>query len=408
MVALSARVNPMLATTAATSRLPMSMDAYREFATGLELYVDTKYATALQHFYRAISLDSTSSAALFWVARTEWNANTNLPKSDSMLRRLEPMKGRLLPLDLARYDFLRAWLDGDLESSLRASRRMSALGMPGPDGQDAYRLNRLDEAYEAMTVMMSKSYNRRLPRAWEMVTRTLHYRGEHERELRKARNGIAAIGPDPPVLIGYETQALAALGNTKELRPRLEALKALDPGSEGFLTAARELRYHGHLDAAKEFSQLAMTWYRQAVNDSATAGRRRLLAMALFDVGEWNESHAMFTTLAAKDTIMASWSPPQWGTRLLGLGYLGIDAARRGDTAAAEAVMATLHRIERPYLFGTNLGWEARIAARLGQCERAAGLLREGMRKGLSQQREAPEFAGLDCAAFKQYMAPKK
>ena len=92
----------------------------------------------------------------------------------------------------------------------------------------------------------------------------------------------------------------------------------------------------------------------------------------------------------------------------VGLGYLGIDAARRGDTAAAEAVIAKLHRIERPYLFGANLGYEARIAGQLGQCERAAGLLQEGMRKGLSQQREVPEFARLECAAYKQYMAPKK
>ncbi len=399
IVALSARVNPVLATMAATSKLPMSMDAYRELAVGMELYFDTKYAPALQHFYLAVSLDSTSSAARFWVALTEWNANQNLPRSDSLLRRLEPMKGRLPPLDLANYDFLRAWLDGDLEGALRASRRVSELGGLGPTVMDAYRLNRLDEAYDAMGHMLSRSYSRKSPRTWEFVTRTLHYRGDHERELREARNGIAAIGPDRPLLIGHETQALAALGNTKELRPRLEALKALSPGNSGFLTAARELRYHGHPEAAKEIGQLAVSWYRQAVADSTTAGRRSLQAQALYDMGGWNESHAMFEALAAEDTLTRSFIPR---------GYLGIDAARRGDTAAAEAVMAKLHRIERPYLFGNNLAWEARIAGQLGQCERAAALLQEGMRKGLPQQREVPEFARLDCGAFKQYMSPKK
>ncbi len=399
MVALSARVNPLLSTSAATSRLPMSMDAYRELAAGMELYFDTKYTPALQHFYRAVALDSTSSAALFWVAVTEWNANTNLPRSDSLLRRLEPMKGRLLPLDLANYDFLRAWLDGDLEGSLRASRRIGELGMIGAYAQDAYRLNRLDEAYESVTAALAKAYLRKAPRVWEFATRTLHYRGDHERELREARNGIAAIGPDRPVLIGYETQALAALGNTKELRPRLEALKALSPAHAGFLTAARELRYHGHADASKEFGQLAVTWYRQALAVLDTSPTRRQLAMALFDVGAWDEARTMFVALAAADTVAGSY---------LALGYLGIDAARRGDTAGAEAIMATLHRVDRPYVFGSNLAYEARIAAQLGQCERAVGLLQEGTRKGLSQQREAAEFAGLDCAAFKQYMAPKK
>ena len=400
MVALSARVNPILSMAAATSRLPMSMDAYRELATGMELYFDEKYALALQHFYRAVALDSTSSAALLLAAVTEWNANNNLRRNDSLLRRLEPMKGRLLPADLAMYDFQRAWLDGDLEGALRASRRASELGMaPGMQVQDAIRLNRLDEANDAVTVMLSKSYARKLPRTWEFVTRTLHYRGDHQRELREARTGIAAIGPDRPELIGYETQALAALGNTKELRPRLEALRALNPAHGGFLTAARELRYHGHPDASKEFGQLAVTWYREAVAASDSATRRRLLAQALYDMGQWDDARAMFQALNAEDTLTRNF---------VGLGYLGIDAARRGDTAAAEAVIAKLHRIERPYLFGANLGYEARIAGQLGQCERAAGLLQEGMRKGLSQQREVPEFARLECPAFKQYRAPKK
>ena len=398
MVALSARVDPLLSTAAATSKLPMSMDAYREYATGMELYWDTKYPLALQHFYRAVALDSTSSAAFLAAAVTEWNANNNLPRNDSLLRRLEPMKGRLLPTDLAMYDFQRAWLDGDLEGALRASRRLSKLGLLGPQVQDAYRLNRLDEAYDAVTVMLSKSYARKGPRTWEFATRTLHFRGDHERELREARNGITAIGPDRPALIGYERQALAALGNTKELRPRLEALKALNPGNGGFLTAARELRHHGHSEASKEFGQLAVAWYRQAVADSTTAGRRSLLAQALYDVGDWEEARTMFAAIAAGDTLRS----------FVGLGYLGIDAARRGDTASAEAVMAKLHRHEISFLLGTNLAWEARIAGQLGQCERAAALLQEALRKGLAQLREVPEFARLDCAAFKQYMAPKK
>lgn len=399
MVALSARVNPLIAQTAATSSLPMSMDAYGEYAAGMEQYSNTKYVTALEHFYKAVRLDSASAAARLMVALTEWNATTNIPKTDSILHSMEPIKGRLQPSDLTLYEFLRAWVDGDLEGSLRASRRMGGAAAYGVAAQDALRLNRLDEASELISKVLSKEALRRSPRSWEMATRVLHARRDHNRELREARNGIATIGPDRPLLIGYETRALAALGNTAELRVRLDALRALSPASSSFLIASRELRYHGHTDAATEFGKLAVTWYRQALADSSTALRRRLLAQALYDVEQWDEAHTMFAALAAEDTPVRD---------VVGLGYLGIDAARRGNTTAADSIIERLNHVERPYLFGANLAWEARIAGSLGQCERAVKLLQEGTHKGLSHQFEVPEFAKLDCAAFRLYQEPRK
>ena len=400
MIALSARLNPLISNVATTSNLPMSMDAYTEYAIGMEQYFGTQYRSALEHFYRAVQLDSTSAAALLWVAATEGNANRNVGRTDSLLRRLAPMKGKLQPFDLAFYDFQRAWTDGDLEGASRASRRMGELGFSlGAAAQDAMRLNRIDESYQLITKSMEKASELKNPRLWEIATAVLHARGDHRRELREARNGIAAIGPDRPVLISYETRALAALGHANELRQRLEVLRTLSPAHDAFLTASRELRFHEHADAAREFSRLAENWYRKALADSATEDRRRLLAQALYDLEAWDEARTMFNALHAQDSLTLNF---------VGLGYLGIDAARRGDAASADSVIAQLGRVSRLYVRGANLGWQARIAAQLGRCEHAVQYLQEGMRKGLRHQSEVPEFAKLDCAAFRQYMEPRK
>ncbi len=43
-----------------------------------------------------------------------------------------------------------------------------------------------------------------------------------------------------------------------------------------------------------------------------------------------------------------------------------------------------MQRLDRPYLFGANTYWRARIAALLGERERAVSLLRDGFAQGRS------------------------
>lgn len=56
--------------------------------------------------------------------------------------------------------------------------------------------------------------------------------------------------------------------------------------------------------------------------------------------------------------------------------------------------------------------WQGRIAAQLGQCERAVGFLRDALGKGHSvyqgKHAEAPELVKLrSCPVFRQLMEPK-
>jgi hypothetical protein len=63
-------------------------------------------------------------------------------------------------------------------------------------------------------------------------------------------------------------------------------------------------------------------------------------------------------------------------------GYLGTLAARRGDREEALRISTELESIDRPYLFGSNTYWRARIASLLGDRERAVALLREAFAQG--------------------------
>jgi tetratricopeptide (TPR) repeat protein len=92
---------------------------------------------------------------------------------------------------------------------------------------------------------------------------------------------------------------------------------------------------------------------------------RGFLARALYQAERWEEARELFLQLAAED-------PENLDYR----GYLGAIAARKGDAdeamAVAEALPAGIPAIR----------WRARIAALLGDEERAMTMLREALAQG--------------------------
>jgi hypothetical protein len=428
LVVLSSRLNPHLAQIAPLVDLPMNMEAYREYAAGLERSgVDDYRATraALEHYYAALRLDSTSASALNAAALAEWQANGNLPKVDSLLLILARYKRDLQPYELAHHDWLRAWLDGNLMGSLLATREMSRLSghTVAPQAQDALRLNFLDEANKIRKELKTP-LGRTSTWTYQHLTDVLHRRGEHRAEYRQARRASEEIGETRNTLF-FEIQALAALGADR-LRERLERLKAIDASHRGFRDAAYELRWHGHPQEADSIGRLAELWYRQVLERAPTPpeyrqgspGARHLLAETLFDLGRWEEARSVFDSLAAEARPGAdtTWQGSYYESYydVVALGYIGVDEAMRGDTIAAEAMINRLGGVSRPFLFGTNVYWQARIAGQLGDCERTVDFLELAMTLGSSayyQQGwnglEIAQFADLDCQRFKQFSEEK-
>ena len=83
----------------------------------------------------------------------------------------------------------------------------------------------------------------------------------------------------------------------------------------------------------------------------------------LYELGRFDEASALWTEVLASDSGNVD-----------ARGYLGLIAAQRHDTATAAASDAWLREARTPYVF-TRTMYRARIAAQLGQRERALDLL---------------------------------
>ena len=425
-VAIAGVVNPRLADHVAVSRLPMSIPAYREYDEALDLYFRGETAAAVSHAYEAIRLDSTSTSALLWAAMIEWSASFDLPKVESLLQRVERSQTEPPPYDLAHLEFLRAYLNGDLEGVLRAARRRPDLAGGNAVVQANMRLNRIDTAYALITEVMKRSVAERHPISWQFLTEILHVRGEFRRELREARKGLAEMrsaGSESAAaeLLGYEIRSLAARGDVKELRRALDTLHTLRPASDVFASATRELRWHGHPLAAAEIGLVAEQWYREALTRSPDRHVRLMLAETLFELERWDDARPVFDSLAAEKL------PPQFtlerGTSsdIIPFAYNGIIDARLGDTVAAHTSIDSLGAVNGPYRYGEPQFWQAAIAAQLGDCIPAVQFLQESLSKGTSiwyglrlessmfrPIDRCPEFAQLKSQPYRRLEAGKR
>ena len=150
---------------------------------------------------------------------------------------------------------------------------------------------------------------------------------------------------------------------------------------------ALELRVHGHASEARALFLRAAEWARsQPGAESANDARRSLLARSLYQAGDWAGADSIFRALAAAHPENARY-----------LGWVGLDAAQRGDTTNAERVSAALASLDVPYLHGVNTLFRARIAAVLGRRDEAVRLVRRARAEGaqVEELHLAPELLGL-------------
>jgi DNA-binding SARP family transcriptional activator/TolB-like protein len=429
LITLSGRLDERLAGLArgaAQADLPMSLEAYREFATGIELFWEWNLnRSSLPFFSKAVLLDSTSATALLWNAWSEWLQYANLPRVDSLLGRVERKSDDLSPYDLAILEWLRSWIDGDLVGAHRASVRWTDIGggiAHTEAAYDAFRLNRVDEAKKRIEDALAIPSNRRFTPTWHVALMIHHVRGDYVQELRTARSMQSEFGR--PMMV-YHLRSFAALGEVDTLRTLLEGIRSNSPTSFQFRQAAAELRFHGHTAAADEIGRLAVRRYREALaavkedrpHEYGQSKRYITLRLAgsLYDLGKWDEARDLYETLSREPMPPGYSYDYYFAYDLEPLGYLGIDAARRGDRVAAEGFIQRLDAIDRPYMLGNDLHWQARITAALGECERTVELLDAAHRDGAAYWqwggfpllREVPEFAALDCPAIERFMAFK-
>jgi serine/threonine protein kinase/TolB-like protein len=381
---------------------PPLFEAQKEFLTGYDVFF-SDLPTAIGHLKRAIELDPGFVMPSLLVA-SALNNQGNFRESMAQLDSIEKTYPRLTPINRRRLDLQRANVAGRLEEVYSISRDIVKLAPNGVDeNMDlaifAQTANRPREAVEVV----------RRPLQWNLIlkpgapfgaltfmimTGALHELGEHQEELNEARRG-RGLYPELLNLHAYEARALVALGRTDEMEKLVEEILTM-PSKWAYpscclpratpayvmLSAAEELRAHGHREASLKMASRAVDWYRSRVGEEAKQEDTRSgLGDALYQAERWEEAKALLATLAAEhpDNIFYK-------------GRLGTIAARLGDRAKARRIAEELRRLDRPYLYGNHTFRSARIIALLGDKERAVALLREAVAQGSGGSEEPDEY----------------
>jgi tetratricopeptide (TPR) repeat protein len=177
-----------------------------------------------------------------------------------------------------------------------------------------------------------------------------------------------------------EARALVALGRVADATRPIDrslslAATAGPPQTPGTVmeNTVRELSVHGYRDESLTLAARAVEWYRRRPADAATGGAHRAgLARVLYLAERWEEAAALFSALAADNPGNVEY-----------VGYLGCIAARTNASGRAQGISAELERVRGHNSSVLATHARARIAALLGDRQRAVDLLRDALTQGL-------------------------
>jgi DNA-binding SARP family transcriptional activator len=359
---------------------PPTYAAYRAYATGLDHFVRLDFARAIPCFERARSLDPN----IHYPILLEAGSHLNLGEWEAvaaLIAALHDKRDRLSPYELSGLQWYQATLAGNLNGAYEESRR-ARHRYPGTiahflSALDALQVNRPRDAIRTLLEMEpGRGWLVHFHAFWDVLTSAYHVLGDHRAELAAAARA-RAHAPTLLAHLAYEVRALTPAGPTAALDDRLAEAGDLPPQpgwSAGriMLLAAAELRAHGHRAAATAAAERAANWYRQDAELSPfTAFARGEQARALCLAERWSEAERIYSELA-----------PEFPQNVEYRGRLAVLAARRGDAPGAALGDEDLRQLARPYLFGRETAWRARVAAQLGDADRAVRLLVRAFAEG--------------------------
>ncbi|MDX1393066.1 MAG: BTAD domain-containing putative transcriptional regulator [Gemmatimonadota bacterium] len=379
--ALATVVDPRMADWADVASQPPSFESYRIYAEGLEMLEDERYLDAGHRFLEAAARDSTFTSALIWAM--EAFSLTGRGPRDSLARVLTPRRDELAPWDRAMLDHHLARIRGDLRGEYDALHHLVDLSPTGQWqallAQQALWLNRPAEALRILA-HVDPATVRGIPERlyWGIGLEALHMRGQYEQELERVRrwreNGTGRSG----VADNAELRALAGTGRPAAVVRWVEEwirTRSWSPRTGYRLRrVALELRAHGHPEAAAAVLDRVFELY-EAAPDSVRQGPedRREIGRSLRTAGRSAESREVF------ERLLAGGHEPH-----IARGDLAIAAARLGDRALAEEVDRFYAELaaSNPGDNGWATQWRARIAATLGDRDRAVRLIVQAHEEG--------------------------
>jgi TolB-like protein len=351
---------------------PPTYDAYKAFSEGMNAYVRNDYGQALAAFERAYTEDTTFVLPLLYASFCHVNRRERA-QGDSVLRIVARQRGKLNEYDRDWLDYQRAELAGNDSDALEAIRRAAELA---PSSKATY--NFAATAFEARQPFPAESALRQLSPDtgpmrgwfpyWDILTSALHAQGKYKSELAAATEARRQF---PQRVEGFisEARALAAEQRSAELERLWQEANAKlrmtpeDVSNLAYETGS-ELWAHGSSNNAQAWFTRALDATVSRDSSGGTIATRWLRARTAYRLGRLREALDLGQSLATDDPTRSEYY----------LGFLGVLAAQSGDSTQAEALLQRLAGDKRPYTLGVPQFEAGRIAAVLGETERATEL----------------------------------
>jgi TolB-like protein len=363
---------------------PPSLDAYQEVYRGVEAYFHGDDSSEYAHLERAAKLDTTYTTPLVFLAFAR-AYNFDYATADTVVRHAERLSARLAPAERALLDHVEAVIASNTEDAVRSAQRFMTL-MPGSQESPlllaSVALSSLRPALALRAlahVDPDRGLNLAGPFYWLYESEAAAQVGDWDRSLAMGRSGQRRF-PESGWMCYATSRGLARLGRIAELERQIAAAPSRgDPLVEQARLAVNmwgELRAAGHADAADRLMQR----YASVLDDRRADTARDVQffrGRVLIRVGRAGESREIFTALAARDTGY---------DHLKDLNELGIAEATLGHRDAALNVEHELSSLRPRYDRGTPILLQAKIAANLGDRDRAIVLLQQALTRGIGLQ----------------------
>jgi tetratricopeptide (TPR) repeat protein/TolB-like protein len=372
--------------------------AYREYAEGVREFQAARYLRAAEQFELAASMDSAFFIALWRGSTARMNIG-DWAGVERLVERMESLRSELAPAQHVSVDWARGQVDGDLRATHEAAVRGAEFVPTSPivylAGIATNAVNRPEEAIEHFSKYDLK-WGGGWPWIWTEFAHARHHLGQYRRELWLIREGRTGL-PEIPNLLEVELRALAALGRTDEVEDRIGELGPL----QMVLSVAEEVEAHGDAGTAEWlFKRVLDELDGLPAEERQMFNRPLLRARALAALGRNDEAHQVVEAL-----VESAPDNPQYRS------WAAILAARLGDTDDAEEAIVWFGDLEIPYQRGSHVLEQARIAASLGDAERAVRFLERAFEQGTSAHFSLhvdPAFRTVrDDPAFQSFMEPK-
>lgn len=358
---------------------PVKLEAYQEYRRGFEVYrLGGTHEDALVHFQRAWELDPDYLAPPLRILALYSNRPQLRREYDSILTALKSSRSRMTPYQRRYFDGIRLAGQGNLELAYREFVAMAEIGRlqaAASLAEMALLTNRPGASVEAAGWLDKGSgeflepYVAFWPGYWSFYTYSLHLAGQFEKELEIAREWKDRFPSATYYPVQAETKALVGLGRLEPLDAVVEGWRR-EKRLQAVWDLSDELRVHGHAEAARILLEEEV---RRFETDSAYVGRSNNQAMVLHRLGRDEEAHLLWESGIRLDRP----DPWPWG-----VARIGFSAALSGDSAQARAMEALLLTIPGPREGDYTPFLQAKIAAALGEKDRAVAILSEWARRG--------------------------